>query len=41
MIHVIHEHEYVCPKCGLACASLTDFHKHVKKEHEKHEEAKS
>ena len=35
MIHVIHEHEYVCPHCGLVCATLTDFHKHVKRVHEK------
>ena len=35
---MIHDHEYICPKCGTVCASLTEFHKHVKEKH--HEETK-
>lgn len=31
---MIQDHEYVCPKCGMVCDSLTAFHRHVKKEHE-------
>jgi uncharacterized C2H2 Zn-finger protein len=30
---MIYEEEYVCPKCGLVCGSLTEFHRHVKKDH--------
>lgn len=31
---MIHEHQYICPKCGLVLDSLTGFHLHFKKEHE-------
>ena len=33
MNHVIHDHEYICPGCGIICHSLTEFHQHMKKEH--------
>ena len=32
---VIHDHEWVCPRCGLICGSLTEYHKNFEKEHEK------
>jgi hypothetical protein len=37
MNHVIPDHEYICPVCGIICTSLTAYHLHFK---EKHEEAK-
>ena len=32
---MIHDNEWICPRCGLICGSLTEYHKHFKKEHEK------
>lgn len=31
---MLKEEEYICPKCGAICDSLTAFHKHVEKEHD-------
>lgn len=30
---MIHEHEYVCPRCGSVLGSLTEFYRHYAKEH--------
>lgn len=30
---MILDNEYVCPKCGHICGSLTEFHRHVNREH--------
>ena len=28
---VIHDNEWICPRCGLICESLTEYHKHFKR----------
>lgn len=33
--NIVHEDEYICPKCGAVCSSLTAYHKHYEKEHKK------
>ena len=35
MTYLLSESDYICPHCGLVCHSLTAFHQHVKRVHEK------
>ena len=30
---MLHDHEYICPICGLIYESLTAYHKHANKDH--------
>jgi hypothetical protein len=30
---VLRDEEYMCPTCGRVCGSLTEYHKHAKREH--------
>lgn len=30
---LLRDDEYVCPRCGKVCESLTEYHKHAKKDH--------
>jgi len=34
---MLHEHEFICPICGLVIPSLTAFHQHHAKVHQKKE----
>jgi hypothetical protein len=31
---MIHPDDYICPRCGLLCPTLTFFHRHYAKEHQ-------
>ncbi len=34
LLKLIKDEEYICPKCGRVCTSLSEFHLHYKKEHQ-------
>jgi uncharacterized C2H2 Zn-finger protein len=29
----LHPDEYICPRCGAVCSSLTEYHRHNEREH--------